>query len=445
MKNNQSFWKKIDGNLYLTNNCDDEFYYCDFLGNKVSEDEKIFICNISQVSFIESNLFSDINPIATKRMGFTPKNQLDSGFIGFINVGTLKEEDLSYLNDNDLDVFTDQDSLSLVSPTKQKFISKGDILISFKQSIGFINIFNCNTDCITNEAIDIIQINDMYDKKYIGYQLGNLYKKNAKQNTGSKTLNDTIKNSLKVKIPSEFNYNGNIVTSLMLQKAIAFYIENIKKILNLKIKNLNAMISLKNLEKYFILDDFFIPKDDKNILLLDDMIEERSQKNSNNDILEIFSVENKNGGQVIPYEESTKFTKRENGIENYNVIKKNDIIFNPSRINVGSIGVMKYDIGVISPMYEVFKLKNDNHLNMFKYLLRSKYFLNIVASNMNSKVRPSFKLDKLKKIKVDGNIVNKDFSEVEKKMISISEIQKKLKTQVILIEMSKSKFLGEIF
>lgn len=84
------------------------------------------------------------------------------------------------------------------------------------------------------------------------------------------------------------------------------------------------------------------------------IIKQKSIRNKNNEIKDIYSVNNKDGFIL----QSDQFKDRIVASEdttNYKIIKKDYFAYNPARINVGSIARMKYKkIGIISPMYICF-------------------------------------------------------------------------------------------
>ncbi|PCF48219.1 N-6 DNA methylase [Staphylococcus delphini] len=86
---------------------------------------------------------------------------------------------------------------------------------------------------------------------------------------------------------------------------------------------------------------------------------------------------------------------------NHTIVKKGDIIYNPHRINVGSIGsvTLNYDIMVVSPIYEIFKLKNLDH-NYLVSLLKTKPYLQVIEHYTKGGARPTLKIEDLGKIKV---------------------------------------------
>lgn len=62
---------------------------------------------------------------------------------------------------------------------------------------------------------------------------------------------------------------------------------------------------------------------------------------------------------------------------NYTIVRKNMVAYNPSRLNIGSIAVLKYDEpGLVSPMYTVFQINNERiSYKYFEYIIKSSSVL----------------------------------------------------------------------
>ncbi|WP_305730858.1 restriction endonuclease subunit S [Trichlorobacter ammonificans] len=82
---------------------------------------------------------------------------------------------------------------------------------------------------------------------------------------------------------------------------------------------------------------------------------EVSRRNSGAAIVQVLSVTNRNGF-VLP-EDQFERQVASSDLSNYKVVTNGQYAYNPSRINVGSIARLdNWNIGVLSPMYVVFKL-----------------------------------------------------------------------------------------
>ncbi|MDW2861792.1 hypothetical protein [Mesomycoplasma ovipneumoniae] len=99
---------------------------------------------------------------------------------------------------------------------------------------------------------------------------------------------------------------------------------------------------------------------------ISDLFQTYKNKNSNNLKLISYSVSNKLGfvSQKQLFKKGGKaiFANKDNS----QIITKNSFAFNPSRIQVGSLALYKNSmLGLISPMYEIFKLKKDYNSDYF--------------------------------------------------------------------------------
>jgi type I restriction enzyme S subunit len=99
---------------------------------------------------------------------------------------------------------------------------------------------------------------------------------------------------------------------------------------------------------------------------------EVTKRNSAAACQRVLSVTNRNGF-VLPEEQFNRRVASAD-LSNYKAVHRGQYAYNPSRINVGSIARLdSWDIGVLSPMYVVFKL-NEKKVN-------SDYFLHWLESH----------------------------------------------------------------
>ncbi len=87
----------------------------------------------------------------------------------------------------------------------------------------------------------------------------------------------------------------------------------------------------------------------------------------------------------------------------YKLVKENNFVYNPSRINVGSITVNKKEkIVCVSPMYVVFKVVDKNRLdeNFLFHYLTSKLFIDSLPNYTSGSVRQTLKYKDLANINI---------------------------------------------
>ena len=111
------------------------------------------------------------------------------------------------------------------------------------------------------------------------------------------------------------------------------------------------------------------------VVRLGDVIEELKEKNKSNVDLKVFTVSNMEG--FVPSDRF--FSKRvySKDTDNYKIVRQGYFAYNPYRINVGSIGLFKEIIGLVSPAYVVFKVKRTDclHPEFLFRLLKSPFYM----------------------------------------------------------------------
>lgn len=129
-----------------------------------------------------------------------------------------------------------------------------------------------------------------------------------------------------------------------------------------------------------------IPKGWKKIKLKE-VLTEISERNKGERVTIVLSVTNSQG--FVKQEEYFEGVVHSENISNYKIIRKNQFAYNPSRIDVGSIDILKeYDEGALSPMYVVFEVDTTKLLpEYFKYYFQTNRFYENVKNNTQGSVR----------------------------------------------------------
>ena len=141
---------------------------------------------------------------------------------------------------------------------------------------------------------------------------------------------------------------------------------------------------------------FDVLKKQDNKKRLGSFISEVSIKNEGSAITKVLGVNST--GEFGP----TKANMFGIDISKYKVVKEGQFAYNPSRINLGSIAMLGEKECVISPMYIVFQVDNNDainpvYLNIWlqrKEFLRSTFFYSIGS------VRDTFDFDLMKKVEL---------------------------------------------
>lgn len=85
----------------------------------------------------------------------------------------------------------------------------------------------------------------------------------------------------------------------------------------------------------------------------------------------------------------------------YKVVHNGEFAYNPSRINLGSIAMLDEDISIISPMYIVFKLNNQEiHPQYLSIWFRRTEFQRSTLFYASGSVRDTFDFNEMKRVRI---------------------------------------------
>lgn len=162
--------------------------------------------------------------ICHKRMGFTPKRVID-GNINWFTVRDLTQNKSLFIDAPNTNEKTTIDLIKSTIPDrspKLKSISKGDVLVSFKLTVGTTKIYNSEAIAYCNEAIDILTPLNNIDSQYLAYNCQYEYPKYGTKTNNGITLNDEDKKQIVIRVPKE----TQSLSSFKIQKLFAAFINN---------------------------------------------------------------------------------------------------------------------------------------------------------------------------------------------------------------------------
>ena len=297
----------------------------------------------------------------------TSKNLLSNGSIDFENINLVSEEDYTNIN-------------------KRSKVDINDILFGMIGTIGNPVIVKETGFAIKNVAL-IKQQKELLNKFMIFYLSGNsIAKQFYIENTGGtqKFLALGVIRSLKIKFPPDTEQ----------QKIAAFLTAVDNKIEQLSKKQALLGEYKKGLmQQIFSQATRFKADDDSEFpdweeRVLGDYLAHKSKKNKNNEVDLVLSVSNKKGF-ITQDEQFDGYQVASKDLTNYKIVEKGEYAYNPSRINVGSIARLKNNtIGIVSPMYVVFKLKNLDSI-FFDNLYQTHLFKHLIKVGCSGSVRDS--------------------------------------------------------
>ena len=181
-----------------------------------------------------------------------------------------------------------------------------------------------------------------------------------------------------------------------------------------------------------------------NTLRLKDLIKEKSIRNKENTIKEVYSVNNKYGFIL----QAEQFKDREVASEdtsNYKIVHYNDFAYNPARINVGSIARMKkYNKGIISPMYICFSCKEKLLPEYLEYYYDSEVFRHEMTKRLEGSVRMCLSYEAMINIPLDLPKVEEQ-KRMTKVLVEIDNKIEKEETIYSAIKRLKKGLLQKMF
>src|SRR5690606_8096976 len=128
---------------------------------------------------------------------------------------------------------------------------------------------------------------------------------------------------------------------------------------------------------------------------LGDLLIHVSKRNKDNVVQKVLSVSNTKGF-ISQEDQFENHRVASMDVTNYKIVKQGEFAYNPSRINIGSIALLEnFNIGIISPMYVVFKVKDDLNANYFKCLIQLKSFNNNIKKWSSGSVRETLNFEDL--------------------------------------------------
>lgn len=176
-------------------------------------------------------------------------------------------------------------------------------------------------------------------------------------------------------------------------------------------------------------------------LLFGSIIEEYSIKAKTDTNYVVCSVTNTNGFQ----KSSDTFDKKvfSEDLSAYKKVYRGSFAYNPSRINVGSIGCQNIDECVlVSPLYNIFEVNTDVTTPEFvSYFIRSNYVRNYIKENTQGTVRANFKMSEMSKLHFP-NITLDEQKRIIDEFKILEKIIKENEHQLFLYdEFVKSRFI----
>ena len=258
--------------------------------------------------------------------------------------------------------------------------------------------------------------------KYISYLLQTLHLEKYGSGSAVPTLNRNHLENLEVP-----------AFSLIEQQHIVDIIGSIDD----KIENNNKIIEKFNKFLKIKTNELLLYKTKK--IQLNDIIEECKEKTD----IELTPYSVVNTGKVIIQNEQFNKEIAKNIKGKYKKIKKDFFVYNPSRINIGSIGMMEDEIGCVSPIYIVFKCGVEYKIYL-QQLLTFEFMIKEINKRCSGSVRQALPFKDLCSIEIYD--IEKDKLKLYNKYCeNIIKTIKKLEEENLKLQQLKNNYLAKFF
>lgn len=324
------------------------------------------------------------------------------------------------------------ETCAYISPQTAKTLRKGfakpeDVLITHKGTIGRTAIVDHKfKEIILTPQVTYYRIKKGIDNIFLKYYFDSPYfqailKSAAGAGSTRPYIGITAQHKLPILLPSLLIQKNIVKILLPFDKKIKNNNKYIKVLLNIIFIIYKRMFEYNYNEKTS-LNNFIISNVFENAI-------EVKEKNKDEIDYPVLSVvkegEFKASKDVFTKQVYSKSTKK------YKIVHRNQVAYNPARANIGSIAMLKdYDIGLVSPIYTVFKLKNTITPTFFYYYMKQPIFHERVKHYAIGTTRQNFPFEAFKMFPIIIPPMNLQLSfeklinPIEQKIIKLKEENK---------------------
>ena len=149
-------------------------------------------------------------------------------------------------------------------------------------------------------------------------------------------------------------------------------------------------------------------------------------------------------GEVIKQDEFFIKDTSSKDRKKYKIVEPYHFAFNPARANIGSMGMYNSKIpGCISPIYSVFKVK-DNYEIFFNYYLKTGYVKNEIIKKSSGSVRQNLPFNEFEKI-IIPKISDLEIEKLNQKLLPIWDLINQNKQIINKLDYLKNRYLNKFF
>lgn len=272
--------------------------------------------------------------------------------------------------------------------SKSRKFPKGSILFTcIGSTIGKSGI--ATIELTANQQINTIVVNSDNSNEYLYYQL-EMNVNRIKLIAGEQAVPIINKSQFEtIKLPK---------APIHEQKAIARFLSAF----DIAIHTAEKLLTQKELRQKWFMQQLLTGNKrlkgfdgDVKLKVVEHFLKEISTRNKDLGIKNVLSVTNSRG--FINQAEQFDRVVASEDASSYKIVRKGQFAYNPSRVNVGSLDLLRdFESGILSPMYVVFETDRSKLLpEYFYYQLKTQWFYGHIPMFVQGSVRDSLSFDGL--------------------------------------------------
>ena len=313
---------------------------------------------------------------------------------------------------------------------KRTNLSVNDILITTVGTIGELAIINSHEiNYEFQRSVGIIKVDpERIIPKYVFYYLSS--------NSAKNQINSLIKGAVqKCLFLNDIGRIEIVEKTIFEQQHIVDIIGSIDELIESNNQIISKLLNILN-QKVNLL-----ASQTKEFIPLSKIIKEKKERVGTNEV-KLLSVVNT--GNLILQDEYFDKNIASADMTKYKLIRKFDFAYNPARINIGSIGMLKENyLGAMSPIYVVFEI-NENYKYYLDFYKSSDYMKKYIEKKSSGSVRQNLPFEEFSTIEIPK--INMGLL---KEFNSLCDLYYKkindLKTKTTKLETLKNQYLKKFF
>jgi len=276
---------------------------------------------------------------------------------------------------------------------KRTLLKKGDLVMALRGKIGQIaKIGDELVGANLTRGVALVALKDNYCSDFILQQISS----DRTIKVFERSLNGSALQELSIGVVRKIPII--LPKSLTEQQSIARILKSCDKVIDTTEK----LIAQKEHRKKWLMQQLLTGKmrlngfsSEVKLKVVGHFVKEISERNKESKITNVLSVTNSRG--FINQSDQFDRSVASEDASNYKIVRKGQFAYNPSRVNVGSLDLLRnFDEGILSPMYVVFSTDEKHLLPEFLYFhLKTQWFYGHIPMFVQGSVRDSLSFDGL--------------------------------------------------